>query len=126
MFCYTLDAYKHVFYLLDGEEYPDDEMQVTRYSINMTNWELKEEKNLVKDKKIKNAFEFSNINQEYQGKPYKYAYMLKNYARMNGTIVKLNVDDGSLIEDIMPTGMFPTGDEKLLVNIKYQSNFPHK
>ena len=79
----------------------------------MTNWELKEEKNLVKDKRIKNAFEFCNINQEYQGKPYKYAYMVKNYGKTNGSVVKLNVDDGSVIEDVMPTGMFPTGNENL-------------
>jgi carotenoid cleavage dioxygenase-like enzyme len=93
---------------IDGQEYPDDLVQVTRYSINMTTWELKEEIDLVKDKTIKNTFEFPNINQAYQGKPYKYAYMMKNIFKTNGSVVKLNVDAGSLIEDIMPTGMFPT------------------
>lgn len=113
LYCYKLKFFNYVSSFVDGQDYPDDHMQVTRYSINMTNWELMEEKNLVQDKSIKNAFEFSNINREYQGKPYKYAYMVKNYMKTNGSVVKLNVDDGSLIEDIMPTGMFPTGDEKL-------------
>ena len=88
----------------------------------MTTWELHEEKNLVKDKNIKNAFEFSNINQAYQGKHYKYAYMVKNVLKTNGSVVKLNVDEGTIIEDIMPTGMFPTGSEKFL-STRHSSNF---
>ena len=98
---------------VDGKEYPDDAMAVTRYSINMKTWKLDEEKNLVKDQAVKNAFEFCNINKAYQGKPYKYAYMIKNFMKLNGTVIKLNVEDGSIIEDIMPNGMFPTGDENL-------------
>ena len=60
-------------------------------------------------------FEFCNINQEYQGKPYKYAYMVKNYARTNGSIVKLNVEEGTVIEKLLPDGLFPTGDKKFFV-----------
>ena len=100
------------FYLLfvDGTDYPDDFVQVTRYSLNMNNWTLHEEKKLVNDQDIKNAFEFCNINQNYQGRPYQYAYMVNNYAKTDGSIIKLNVEDGSVIEKLLPDGMFPTGD----------------
>ena len=80
----------------------------------MTTWQLFEEKDLFPDKSIKNAFEFPNINQAYQGKPYKYAYMVKNLWKFNSSVIKLNVDDGTFIEDSMPTGLFPTGNGKFL------------
>ena len=102
-------------FISDGREYADDLMQVTRYSIHMKNWTLSKEKNLVQDTNVKNAFEFCNINKAYQGKPYKYAYMIKNYMKLNGSVVKLNVDDGNLTEDLKPTGLFPTGDKNIYI-----------
>ena len=75
----------------------------------MMNWELVEEKNLIKDKSLEKAnFEFPNINQAYQGKPYTFAYLSKNVFKTKGAVVKLNVVDGTTIEKEMPTGMFPT------------------
>ena len=75
----------------------------------MTNWELVEEINLVKDESLDKAnFEFPNINQVYQGKPYTFAYMSKNVFKTKGSVIKLNVVDGSVIEKKMPTGLFPT------------------
>merc|ERR1712062_696264 len=76
---------------------------------DMTTWELVEEINLIKDTSLDKAnFEFPNINQIYQGKPYTYAYLAKNVYKTKGSVVKLNVVDGSAIEKEMPTGMFPT------------------
>ena len=75
----------------------------------MKDWTLKEEKNLINDEPLKNAnFEFPNINPAYQGKPYSYAYLVKNVFKTKGSVIKLNVVDGSVIEKKMPTGMFPT------------------
>ena len=102
-------VYTFVDNAIDGKDYPEKLTRVTRYSINMKDWTLKEEKNLINDERLKNSnFEFPNINPAYQGKPYSYAYLVKNVFKTKGSVIKLNVVDGSVIEKKMPTGMFPT------------------
>merc|ERR1711970_1390466 len=72
------------------------------------NWSLKEIKNLVKTQVTPNSFEFTNINPAYQSKPYKYGYMTKNVFKLHGAVLKLNVDDGTIIEKELPDGLFPS------------------
>ena len=66
------------------------------------------EGNLLKTQISPNSFEFSNINPAYQGKPYKYGYMAKNVFKLHGAILKLNVEDGTIIEKELPDGLFPS------------------
>ena len=80
---------------------------MVRYSVNMESWTLIEMKNLAKNAP-NSDFEFSNINPLYYNKPYKYAYMSRNVFTLNGAVVKLNVDDGSMITKELPDGLFPT------------------
>ena len=42
-------------------------------------------------------YEFSNINPAYYTQPYKYGYMTQNVFALNGGLVKLNVEDGSVL-----------------------------
>ena len=95
---------------------------MTRYSIDMTTWTLKEEKNLINGDTP--AFEFPNINPAFQGRRYKYAYLAKNIFKLHGSVAKLNVDNGTIIEDEMPDGMFPTGMRKY-INSFLSFNIPH-
>jgi len=101
---------------LNGEEHPENAVQATRYSLNMNQWSLNETKNLIQTPWTK-SLEFSNINFDYQGKPYKYAYMSTNMYNLHGTLVKLNVDDGTVIEADFPNGLFPT--EPIFVSRPY-------
>jgi len=104
-------AYTYFTYIdiiLNGEPHPDNMTEVTRYTINMENWSLKEIKNLVKTQVPPNSFEFTNINPAYQSKPYKYGYMTKNVFKLHGAVLKLNVDDGTIIEKELPDGLFPS------------------
>jgi len=104
-------AYTYFTYIdiiLNGEPHPSNMTEVTRYTINMTNWTLKEIRNLVKTQVSPNSFEFTNINPAYQGKPYKYGYMTKNVFKLHGAVLKLNVEDGTIIEKELPDGLFPS------------------
>jgi len=104
-------AYTYFTYIdiiLNGEEHPANFTQITRYTLNMSPWALKEIRNLVKTEVSPNSFEFCNINPAYQGKPYKYGYMAKNVFKLHGAILKLNVEDGSIIEKELPDGLFPS------------------
>merc|ERR1712038_1422379 len=95
-----------------GEPHPENFTQVARFTLNMTNWTYKGRTDLV-DQNPDNdglwrSFEFSNINPSYQGKRYKYAYMTQNLFKTDGAVIKLNVDDGTIIRRGMPDGCFPT------------------
>ena len=92
---------------LSGETHPYDLVQATRYSLNMNPWSLNGTKNLIQANMTK-SLEFSNINPAYQGKPYKFAYMITNFYNRHGSLVKLNVDDGMVLEVDFPNGLFPT------------------
>ena len=93
--------------MLTGDPHPDNWTTVERYSINMTNWEISEIKNLIQVE-AHGSFDFSNINPAYLRKPYKYAYMTQNVFHLHGAVVKLNVDEGTLIIKELPDGHFPT------------------
>jgi len=93
--------------IASGEMHTRNFTQVVRYSVNMESWTLIEMKNLAKNAP-NSDFEFSNINPLYYNKPYKYAYMSRNVFTLNGAVVKLNVDDGSMITKELPDGLFPT------------------
>ena len=67
-----------------------------RYSINMTDWSLKDMTILVKTA-ANMDYEFSNINPAYYALPYKYGYMVQNVFSLHGGVVKLNVEDGSVV-----------------------------
>jgi len=104
-------AYNHFTYtevILDGKPHPENLTQITRYTLSMNPWKLKEIKNLLKDPLKPNSFEFSNINPAYQSKPYKYAYMTQNVFKLHGAMIKLNVDDGTIIRKELPNGLFPS------------------
>ena len=92
---------------LSNEDPPSNFTSVVRYSLKMTDWSLLGIKNLIKTDSF-NSLEFSNINPAYQGKPYQYAYMSKNPFKRFGSVVKLNVDTGDIIEKELPDGLFPT------------------
>ena len=107
---FDASPYDHWTYLdvmLTGEPHPDNWTTVARHTINMTDWQLIEVNNLVQVE-AHGSFEFSNINPAYLRQPYKYAYMTQNVFNLHGAVVKLNVDEGSLIIKQMPEGMFPT------------------
>ena len=93
--------------MLKGEPHPDNWTTVERYSLNMTNWQLTEIKNLIQVE-AHGSFDFSKINPAYLRKPYKYAYMTQNVFNLHGAVVKLNVDEGTLIIKELPDGHFPT------------------
>jgi len=101
---YTL--FTQIDTIISGVEQPNI-TQVTRFTIDMQNWELIETRELVKAD-ISRSFEFSNINPQYLGRPYKYGYMTKNVYSLHGSVVKLNVEDGTVIEKELPDGLFPT------------------
>ena len=94
--------------MTSGEVRADNFTQVTRYTVNMTDWSLVETKNLITDPDIRQDFEFCNINPAYYGRPYKYAYMTQNVYALNGAMIKLNVDTGEVIRMELPDGLFPT------------------
>lgn len=101
------DHFTYIEVMLSGNPHPDNWTTVERYSIDMTTWQLTEIKNLVQVE-AHGSFDFSNINPAYLRKPYKFAYMTQNVFNLHGAVVKLNVDDGSLIIKELPDGLFPT------------------
>ena len=80
----------------NGTKHPANYTQVMRYSINMEDWTLKERRILVTTA-ANMDYEFSNINPAYYALPYKYGYMTQNVFSLNGGLVKLNVEDGSVV-----------------------------
>ena len=107
---YTYFTYLDV--ILSGEPHPENYTHVTRFTFNMSDWTYEGRKDLVsqnpENNGLRKSFEFSTINPDYQGKPYKYAYMIQNMFNLEGSVIKLNVDDGSVILREMPDGCFPT------------------
>jgi len=93
---------------LSGQLLPVGIVNATRYSLNMNPWSLHEIRNLVHDSMVTKPLEFSNINPAYQGKPYRYGYMSTNIFNRHGSIVKLDVVDGTVKEYEFPNGLFPT------------------
>jgi len=92
---------------LSGETHPEGAVTATRYEIHMNPWGMFGMKNLANDD-FKKSLEFSNINPAYQGKPYQFAYMITNMYNRHGSLIKLNVDNGSILETEFPNGLFPT------------------
>ena len=84
-------------YFPRGEARPENFTQVVRYTVDMATWELDSIEPLVKDDSISHDFEFSNINPGHYTKPYRYAYMTHNVFMLHGSVVKLDVTDGSII-----------------------------
>ena len=58
----------------------------------------------MQDSTISQAFEFSNVNPAYYGRPYQFAYMLKNMYSRYSSLVKLNVETGNVTEFEFPDG----------------------
>ena len=87
--------------------HPENFTQVVRYTVDTKTWTV-ETSDLVTPGQSNMDFEFSNINPAYYTRPYKYAYMTKNVFSLHGGVVKLNVEDGSLITKELPDVWFPT------------------
>merc|ERR1719402_194110 len=104
--------YTYIDVILNGEPHPRDTSQVTRFTIFMGNWTMKERRDLVRQNPdndgLRGSFEFSNINPAYQGKPYKFGYMIENMFSFKTDPLRLNVDDGTVIRTPLPDGCFPT------------------
>merc|ERR1712130_1034310 len=106
-------AYTYFTYIdkvLDGEPHPDNMTKIMRYTLNMENWTLKEgfPKDLIPDTDLRHSFEFSNITPSYLGKKYKFGYFSHNVFKLDGAVVKVNVDTGETIQKKLPNGLFPT------------------
>ena len=107
---YTYFTYLDV--ILNGQPHPDF-TSVSRFTLDMSDWTYRERKDLIdqnpdNDGLSPRSFEFSNINPSYQGFRYKYAYMIQNMFKTEGALIKLNVDDGTVVKREMPNGCFPT------------------
>ena len=92
---------------VSNEEYPQDMTRIIRYTIDR-DFNFFGVKSLVNPMNTTQAFEFGTINPSYQGKPYKYVYMIQNPYKRFGAAIKLNVDTGVVIRKEMPDGHFPT------------------
>merc|ERR1711971_1210788 len=73
-------------------------------------WTLKagSPRDLIPDTELNHSFEFSNINPSYLGKKYKFGYFSENVFKLDGAVVKVNVDTGETIQKKLPNGLFPT------------------
>ena len=92
---------------LSGELHPEGVVHAARHTVHLDPWYMNGFSILTPDD-FRKSLEFSNINPAYQGKPYKYAYMITNMYNRHGTLVKLNVDDKTVVEVDFPNGLFPT------------------
>ena len=106
---YTYFTYLDV--ILNGEPHPNF-TQVTRFTLDMSDWSYQGRRDLVDqnpdNEGLRRSFEFSNINPSYQGFRYRYAYMIQNMFKTEGALIKLDVDDGTVVRREMPDGCFPT------------------
>jgi len=106
-------AYTYFTYIdkvLDGQPHPNNMTKLMRYTLNMEDWTLKagSPKDLIPDTELNHSFEFSNINPSYLGKRYKFGYFSENVFKLDGAVVKVNVDTGETIQKKLPNGLFPT------------------
>jgi len=106
-------AYTYFTYIdkvLDGQPHPNNMTKLMRYTLNMGDWTLKagSPKDLIPDTELNHSFEFSNINPSYLGKKYKFGYFSHNVFKLDGAVVKVNVDTGETIQKKLPNGLFPT------------------
>merc|ERR1712150_138453 len=106
-------AYTYFTYIsrvLDGQPHPDNMTKIMRYTLNMDDWTLKEgsPRDLLPDTELRHSFEFSNINPSYLGKKYKFGYFSHNVFKLDGAVVKVNIDTGETIQKKLPNGLFPT------------------
>ena len=96
-------------------------LQVWRFTLDTTGeWSLKDDRDLMPDTKLRpRSFEFSNINPNFQGKKYRcvhsifdalarFGYFSHNVFKLDGAVVKLDVETGETIQKKLPTGLFPT------------------
>ena len=58
-----------------------------RFTIDMTSWTLKEARDIMNN--MPQALEMSNINYNYQGKKYKFAYMCRNIFSLHAVLIKV-------------------------------------
>jgi len=106
-------AYTYFTYIdkvLDGQPHPNNMTKLMRYTLNMGDWTLKagSPRDLIPDTELNHSFEFSNINPSYLGKKYKFGYFSENVFKLDGAVVKVNVDTGETIQKKLPNGLFPT------------------
>jgi len=92
---------------LSGELHPEGVVYAARYKVHMNPWGMWGF-DILTQEDFEKSIEFTNINPAYQGKPYKYAYMITNMYNRHGTLVKLNVDTKTVTEVEFPNGLFPT------------------
>jgi len=101
--------YTYISKVLDGTPHPNNMTKIMRYTLDMADWTLKEgPKDLIPDTELNHSFEFSNINPSYLGKKYKFGYFSHNVFKLDGAVVKVNVDTGETIQKKLPNGLFPT------------------
>merc|ERR1711953_1386228 len=101
--------YTYISKVLDGTPHPNNMTKIMRYTLNMADWTLKEgPKDLIPDTELNHSFEFSNINPSYLGKKYKFGYFSHNVFKLDGAVVKVNIDTGETIQKKLPNGLFPT------------------
>ncbi|XP_053387890.1 carotenoid isomerooxygenase-like [Mercenaria mercenaria] len=96
---------RHMFLdnLLSENQYTTD---ISRITISLSGMSARM-RSLRANGKPPTAFEMPNINYDYYGKKYTYAYLAKNFDRRDqNAITKLNVDTGVEIEFVLPEGMF--------------------
>ena len=103
----SYDKWTYVENIITEDDYPKDLTRAIRYTLKMDTMQLDSITNLIDSDDIY-ALEFSTINTAYQGKPYKYAYMIHNPFKRFGSVCKLNVDTKEFIRREMPDGLFPT------------------
>jgi len=102
--------YTYLEHVLDGTPHPDNMTRVWRFTLDTTgNWSLKADRDLMPDTELRpRSFEFSNINPNFLGKKYRFGYFSHNVFKLDGAVVKLDVDTGETIQKKLPTGLFPT------------------